>query len=720
MSVFGELKRRQVIKVAAAYAIVSWLLVQIASVLAPALRLPDWVVSLVVLLLILGLPVAVFLAWAYELTPDGVRRTGISSIPESARNPTGRRLEHLIVVLLVATLAFLAIDRYVLEEREEQATLVDEARGPSVAVLPFVSMSGDPEQTYFSEGIAEELLNVLARIPELRVPSRTSSFSFEGTNTPLETIAEGLDVSHVLEGSVRKDGERVRVRVELIDAAANRSLWSETFDRELTSIFEIQDEIAARVAEVLQVRLLGSSSSSVSRTTSADAHDAYLQGLAYVATQASEDIRNAIASFERATELDPQYADAYAMLARSYATARMFDFMDPESATAAARVAVERALELDPLLARAYYERSRLTEDPAQSIEDLQRAAELGLNDSDAHLSRSLVLERLGRYAEARAALEKAVGLDPRSVELNWMMGTVRLHLGDRSGARGYYGRTIDLQPTSPVAYAGMGDVNTVGGRLDESVRWYVTGLQHDPGHPHMTTWVGFLYLALGDEERAARWLNRGAVLLQDRGTARELLSEFVPLARYNRDPERLIRLVQGVSPDLFGPFGSRIFRKLVLPTPNVTAIRDYYEAIWPELFVEEPAIRPYNVDIVPDVAWILRSGGETERANAMLIKALDVVRTNEWAPAFPSDMQISWVEVEILALLGRADEAISALRGLIDDGWRFGWWLAERDPVLASIRDRPQFVAMLNEIRADMAQQLAGMPEYEPPSTSE
>jgi hypothetical protein len=226
---------------------------------------------------------------------------------------------------------------------------------------------------------------------------------------------------------------------------------------------------------------------------------------------------------------------------------------------------------------------------------------------------------------------------------------------------------------------------------------------------------VGFLHLALGDEAQAALWLDRGAVLLQSQGTARELFSEFVPLARHRSNPARLMRLVQGVSPALFGPFGTQIFRKILLPTGTAAEIRPYYEAIWPGLFVDEPAVRVFNMDIVPDVAWMRRSAGEVEQADNMLLEALEALRTNDWVSMFPSDAQISITEVEILASLGREDEAIRALRRKVDEGWRFGWWLAEDDPVLATIRERPEFIAMMTEIKADMAQQRARMPRYEP-----
>ncbi len=731
-SIWGELKRRNVVRVAIAYAVVAWLLLQVADVVLGNIGAPAWLFQAILLVLVIGFPVALIFAWAFELTSEGLKKEKNVDRSQSITHDTGRKLDFVIIAMLVVALGYFGYDKFVLDPgrdaaeieaavqvAQEQAASAVEPQGSAktIAVLPFVNMSDDSGNEYFSDGISEEILNVLTRIPDLRVPSRTSSFSFKGTDTSLETIAEELAVDHVLEGSVRREGDHVRIVAQLIDVTANRTVWSETFDRELTSIFEIQDEIAARVADVLQIRLIGSSEGGVSRTSNADAHDAYLQGLTYVATQASADSSKAIESFERAIELDPQYAAAYAMLASAYNTARMFDFIPQEKAAAEAAVAVERALELDPLLARAYYERSRLTKDPTLKFEDLQRAAELGLNDANAHLSRSEALENNDRHAEARAALEEAVRLDSRSVLLNWMMGSLRLNLGDRIGARGYYRRSINLQPTSPNAYAGMGDVETTEGRLDEAVRWYVTGLKQDPGQPHMSTWVGHLYLSLGDEERAAVWFERGANLLRGHGTVGEFIGEYIPLVRHGNDFERLIELVRGATPEFFGPFGSRIFRKALLTSGAGTGIRAYYEEQWPELFLEDYTIDSYNVEVVPDVAWILRSEGETGRANALLRDAVTVYRANDWFSMYPADMSSEIVEVEILALLGREEEAMNVLRRILDEGWRFGWWQVERDPVLDSIRDHPAVVGMMEKIKADMAMQLAGMPEYTPPS---
>ncbi|HMB72436.1 MAG TPA: hypothetical protein VKQ06_02620, partial [Gammaproteobacteria bacterium] len=469
MSFFAELRRRHVVKVAIAYAIVAWLLVQVASILVPALRLPEWAMSFVVLIMIVGFPVALLLAWAFELTPVGVRRTQAGGEPEPAQRVAGRRLDFVIIGLLTIVLVFVAFDQYVIEESAFDAQPVSGVTEPSVAVLPFVSLSGDAEQAYFAEGVSEELLNALSRIPDLRVPSRTSSFSFAGTNTPLSSIAEQLDVTHVLEGSVRKENDQVRIRAQLIDAASNESLWAETFTRELTGIFVIQDEIAMRVAEALQLTLLGAPGQGLSRTENAAAHDAYLLGLSHVAKFVSADVLRAIESFERAIELDPQFAAAYAMLAHSYNIASRFDFVDDDDAAAAARAAVDRALELDPLLARAYYERSQLSDGLEARLADLQRATELGLNDSDAWLSRANALMLLGRRGEARMALEQASRLDPRSPEVNWRMGALRLNLGDRAGARGFYTRQKELDPANPTGYAGLGDVEMFEGRIDEA-----------------------------------------------------------------------------------------------------------------------------------------------------------------------------------------------------------------------------------------------------------
>ncbi len=277
MSFFNELKRRNVFRVGIAYVIGGWLLLQLTDVLSQLLALPEVVGRVIVLLVAIGLPVTLFFAWAFEMTPEGIKKEKDVDRNQSITNVTGQKLNNVIIGVLVVALAYFAVDKFVLapgntkpgsdqvsEQAAEQSTnngksalTPVEAKNKSIAVLPFVNMSSDQEQEYFSDGLSEELLNLLAKIPELRVAARTSSFSFKGQNIEIPEIATRLKVDHVLEGSVRKSGNQLRITAQLIQADNGYHLWSETYDRQLDNIFQIQDEIATAVVEALRVTLLG-------------------------------------------------------------------------------------------------------------------------------------------------------------------------------------------------------------------------------------------------------------------------------------------------------------------------------------------------------------------------------------------------------------------------------------------------------------------------------
>jgi TolB-like protein len=267
MSFFNELKRRNVIRVAAAYIIVGWLIMQAGDTLAPALHLPEWVNSLLVFFLLLGFPLALFFAWAFEMTPDGIKKEKEVDRSQSITQVTGQKLNYTIITLLIAALAYFAYDKFLVQptSKTESTIVVEETAKPievteqSIAVLPFVDMSATGDNEYFSDGLTEELLNILAKIKELRVAGRTSSFAFKGKDEDLRSIGEKLNVISILEGSVRKDDKRNRVRItaQLINVEDGYHLWSESYDRQLDDIFAIQDEIAHEVAKALRITLLG-------------------------------------------------------------------------------------------------------------------------------------------------------------------------------------------------------------------------------------------------------------------------------------------------------------------------------------------------------------------------------------------------------------------------------------------------------------------------------
>src|SRR5437667_10681013 len=321
---FGELKRRNVYKVAIAYAVVAWLLIQIATQVFPFFEIPNWVVRLVVLLLIIGFPVALIIAWAFEVTPEGVKRT--EAADAAGQRSRGVAWIYVVLIGVALSVGLFFVGRYTAGHATPRPVTQPEARPgfqseaataipeKSIAVLPLLNESGDPSDEYFSDGLSEELIAALGQIRDLKVIGRSSSFRFKDRKEEPKTIGEKLGVSTLLEGTVRKQGDKVRIVAELINAADGTELWSRVFDRELKDIFAVQTEIAQAVAASLELTLLGSKDTTAANasTQSVQAHNAYLQGHFYFARRNLEDYRKAISFFDQAIGLDPDYALAYA------------------------------------------------------------------------------------------------------------------------------------------------------------------------------------------------------------------------------------------------------------------------------------------------------------------------------------------------------------------------------------------------------------------------
>ena len=336
MSFLEELKRRNVIRVAIAYAITAWLLLQLSDVILGNIEAPGWVFQVIMLLLGIGFPLVIIFAWAFEMTPEGIKREKDVDRSQSITNVTGRKLDRIIIGVLVVVVAYLLVDKLVLQKSAEAPATAsadsvaaettaapkeaEEAANPSVAVLPFVNMSGDQENEYFSDGLTETLLHMLAQLPDLRVAARTSSFAFKGQNTSIGEIAETLGVAHILEGSVQKSGERVRVTAQLIRAEDGFHVWSQNYTRPLEDIFAIQDEIAADVSQALGTSLLGNADAPrhVVDTQNLNAYDSYLKGLEQQAIFSYGSLEIAENHFKQALARDPEFTDARLALVRNY------------------------------------------------------------------------------------------------------------------------------------------------------------------------------------------------------------------------------------------------------------------------------------------------------------------------------------------------------------------------------------------------------------------
>ncbi len=472
-NLFAELKRRRVIRALAGYAIVSFAVLQVVEPALHGRHLPDSMLSVVVILLGSGFPITVALAWVLGGTAKGTARAPT----DAGTGPRGARLAFLLVSLgllaaapgLVYFFVWPGIARQTSETMKAPAVPMT----PSIAVLPFADMSPQKDQEYLSDGIAEEILNALSRVEGLRVTGRTSSFSFKGKGEDVSAIAGKLHVAHLLEGSVRKEGNRVRISAELVSARDGFHLWSETFDRELTGVFAIQDEIARAVVDALKVKLLpGRESARVDRRpVNPEVHEQYLLGREHMRRGIAErNVRLAAEAFEKALALDSGYAPAWAGLSR--ALWLLGDHAATPAGLAEAHqrslAAAEKAIALDPGLPDGYLERAsvrQLTWDFAGAQADVERALALSPGDAREHVGRGSILMSLGRVREGVATLRKAVDLDPLYGRPWVLLAQAQIELGDMASARADLERARELAPDGPFVWHLLGVTSLLEGQ---------------------------------------------------------------------------------------------------------------------------------------------------------------------------------------------------------------------------------------------------------------
>jgi TolB-like protein/Tfp pilus assembly protein PilF len=439
MNFISELKRRNVIRMAGLYLVGAWLITQVSATVLPLFHAPEWLPQGVVVALAVGFIPAMVFAWIFELTPDGLKRDADVVPSESIAPQTAQKMNRLIVALLVLAVVYFGFDKFVLAPKREAALVettsknvaaktvanIDAEKNKinprSIAVLPFTNMSGDTANEYFSDGISEEILNVLAGTPELQVAARTSSFSFKGKNIEIPEIAKELGVRMVLEGSVRKQGDKVRITAQLIDAGNGFHMWSETYDRDLKDIFVIQDEIAKAIGDQLQLKMAGLSKPGepASGTKNLEAYDLYLRGMALWHTRKEQALWDAIKLFEQATALDPSFAQAYAGKALAYTIMGDYSNRMPYLETLTrGRDAAEMAVALDPSLPEPY---AALANNAVKEIRRetanalISRSIALRPSFATAHQWRGTQLMSSGKLAEGLASLEQATALNPRA-----------------------------------------------------------------------------------------------------------------------------------------------------------------------------------------------------------------------------------------------------------------------------------------------------------------
>jgi TolB-like protein len=447
---FAELKRRNVYKVAVGYGVVGWLVMQVAATIVPALHLPASLTTAVVVLVLLGFPIAVVVAWAFEMTPDGMKRTENVLPNEKIPQWSARKFGAMVVFVALVAATLLVFQLVPHKTSSTVPPAVGGVAKKSIAVLPFLNESGQPQDEYFSDGLSEELIAALAQIGDLKVIGRSSSFRFKDKNEESKTIGEKLGVSTLLEGTVRKQADRVRIVAELVNAADGSEVWSQTFDRALKDIFAVQSEIARAVASSLRLTLLGKSAGP---TNDADAHTAYLQGNFYFGRRNTDDYRKAVGFFDEAIRLDPNYALAYAKRSEAWTWITDQSNDDPKPSWEAARRDAEKAIASDPDLAEAHaalgWVRSFGDWKFDQGVAELRRAQELSPGNATATDLLARILVYLGQSDEAEKLARQAIEIDPLVFQARNNLARILFVQGKLDEAVVQANKAAELQPTA-------------------------------------------------------------------------------------------------------------------------------------------------------------------------------------------------------------------------------------------------------------------------------
>ena len=507
---FAELKRRNVYKVAVAYAVVGWLLVQVATQVFPFFEIPNWAVRLVVLAIVIGFPIALVIAWAFELTPEGLKRTEDVDLAKQSRRKSHAWI-YIVIVGALLSVGLFMLGRYGFRENNSAAS---EMPTKSIAVLPFVNMSADKNDEYLSDGVSEELITALSKITGLQVKARTSSFAFKGKNEDIQKIGELLHVSHLLEGSVAKAGNKLRITAQLIQASDGNHEWSDTYDREMQDIFAVRSEVAQQVAETLKVRLLGEDKRKIDKkpTENLEAYNLYRQGRFYADKLSEEGMTKAVPFFRQAIEKDPRFALAYAGMADNYVIAADA-IIPPREAFSKAKEAALKAIELDDSLAEAHASLGLVHYhydwDWPAAEQELKRAISLNPQSAQSYTLYTHYLAGMGRYDEAKKFGARALELDPLSVSAHWFLGWGAIYAGRSDEAIGFFLKALELDPNNPWTRWFLGRAYLLSGNSSRAIEEMETGLRFGPDDPLGLGFTGYVYAVTGRRADALKILQR-------------------------------------------------------------------------------------------------------------------------------------------------------------------------------------------------------------------
>lgn len=722
-SLFGELKRRNVFKVAVAYIVVGWVVLQVADTITPLMNLPEWAGSTLLFFMIAGFPIAILFSWIFELTPEGLKKQTEVDQDASITVGTGRKIDFIIIGFLVLAIGGLVWDRQNTSDAPVQTAEAEKTKA-SIAVLPFVNMSSDPEQEYFSDGISEEILNVLAKTPNLHITSRSSAFQFKGDDIHIPTVAKKLGVDHVLEGSVRKSGTTVRITAQLIQADGDKHLWSETYDRDISDIFAVQDEISAAIVAALkeklglEINVVNTKSVSINP----EAFDHYLHGQQSFKLQTFASFDEAEVSFKAALAIEPSFQAARVALALTYQNQIGTGSRTDPALLDEAETLLNIVLAAEPNNARAYFTLALVEQERRNNAGrevQIKKAYSLNPNDADIITQYARMMWAELGEAKTRALFADAQMLDPLNSNILYIKGGYfMLSLQAYDEAEAAFIRAFELSPKDGTYPANLGWLHGYRmGDIASAVSDFILTHDLDPFDPDSAITLSKAYLALGVPSRALVYADQAISISAISGQAIE--TRVTALMALGRKDEALQIVKTAFSrDDVFHRRNSRFSLallgiRLLYDNQAYSQAEDFIFTTYPGVkeldYTSPPQGYHPNVFASTMLAALYRATDREQQAKRItdLNKSIteDILLGNK--------KKLMGVDYYFLAITGMGrlsdDKVIDYLTATIDNGFLMDWRRTfERNIVFLPLHDHPRYIALVNRIEAEMARQLA------------
>jgi len=712
MNLFNELKRRNVFKVAAAYLIVSWLILQIIGSIVPIIEAPDWISKAILMLLLAGFPIALLFAWAFELTPEGIKKESDIVRDESITTQTSSKINGVIIAALVLIIGGFAYDKFFVSsttteiaqneikpfENTVKKDLLSETlesnpiNDKSIAVLPFANMARTKENEPLTLGLHDDLLTHLSKISALKVISRTSVLRYQDTKKAISEIANELGVANILEGGIQRSGNQIRVNVQLIDAKTDKHLWAEIFDREITAanIFKIQTEISQKIATALKAQISPAEQKSIAHqaTNNLDAYNAYLAGRQRILSRNSADLKQALTLFEKATDLDPNYALAYVAQANTLRLLNEYSDLKRSEMFKRGEGLLTKALSLQPNLAEAHTSKAAYL----QVRGKLQQAEQsylysLSLNPNYATTYQwygRLLRNDLDRYQEALKLHRKAAELDPLSPVIQVNVAWSLLLSGQSEDAEAQFYRVLELAPGFTQAPWGLSEINRDKGQVDEAIIWMRKAINSDPGNINSRIILVRLYLIINDLQTAkSEFFDAKKITPQHDSYlfVESYLDQFE--GNYEIAMERIQKEQENKPNDLQ-------IKKLIGYLYMLQGQNDKATQTWLPLYPNNDKVgfelNGNDLDEAVDLVWSLKQIGQMQKADNLITAIYALMKT------MPENKIIK-PNFLLLAIQGKPEAAAKGYAQLLKGGSISNWFVFDQLPYLASMRQEPEYL---------------------------